>query len=209
MKKSVLSLVSILVLSELSYAGGDIGKDISVADTPIVAVSVVDDSAYYVGAGYSILNYDEVYSDGVSADVDLQGLTLILGYQFNHYLSLEARYTKSLGGSDEKWSDGKTRDDVENEMTNLALYLKPSYPVGDFKLYGLLGYGQLTYQYQDTEKQTENGFQWGLGTSYSINNNLSVFVDYTQLYDDTGFDNYIADCDYEADAWTVGITYSF
>lgn len=206
MKKSVISIVSLLALSGLSYAGGKIAP---VKEPVLTLPAIVDNSTIYVGAGYSILDYNEVYSDGVSADVDLKGLTLILGYQFNHYFSVEARYTKNLGSSDEEWSDGKTRNDVENEMTNLALYLKPSYPIGDFKLYGLLGYGQLTYQYEGTEKQTENSFQWGLGTSYSVNDSLSLFVDYTKLYDDTGFDNYIADCDYEADSWTVGITYTF
>jgi len=206
MKKSVLSIMSFLALCGVSYAGG---KIVPAQEPSMTLPTTVDNSAVYIGAGYSILNYNEVYSDGVSADVDLKGSTLILGYQYNQYFSVEARYIKSIGGADEEWSNGKTRNDVKNKMTNLALYLKPSYPIGNFKLYGLLGYGLFSYQYEDTEKQTENSFQWGLGTSYTINDRLSIFIDYTKVYDDTGFDNYITDCDYKADAWTAGITYTF
>ncbi len=206
MKKSALSIVSILALSGLAYAGGDVAP---IVEPVVVPVSVVDDSGFYVGAGYSILNYNEVYNDGVTADVDLQGLTVIAGYQFNSYISLEGRYTKDVGGSDEDWSDGRSRTDIENEMSNLALYVKPSYQIDSFKLYALLGYGQMSYQYKETAEQKDSGFQWGLGASYSFYDNVSIFVDYTKLYDDTGLDNYIADVDYEADAWTFGITYLF
>jgi len=204
MKKSVLSIVSILALSGMAYAGGDIAP----IEEPVI-IPVVDDSGFYIGVGYSILNYNETYNDGVTADVDLQGITGIVGYQFNSYISLEGRYTSDVGGSDEDWSDGRTRTDIENEMSNLALYVKPSYQIDSFKLYALLGYGQMTYQYKATEEQKDSGFQWGLGAGYNFTDNISIFVDYTKLYDDTGLDNYIADVDYDADAWTFGISYLF
>jgi len=205
MKKSVLSLASILTLGGMAYAGGDIAPVEEVLPVP----TIVDNSGFYIGGGFSFLNYNEEYSDGVTADVDLYGITLIAGYQFNEYISIEGRYITDVGGSDEDWSDGRSRTDIDNDLSNLALYVKPSYQIDNFKLYALLGYGQFSYQYKNTEKQKDSGFQWGLGAGYNFNDNLSVFVDYTKLYDDTGLDNYISDVDYDADAWTVGITYLF
>lgn len=204
MKKRIVSLVSVMALSGLAYAGGDVAP----IEEPVI-IPVVDNSGFYIGGAYSFMSYNETYNDGVTADVDTSGLTFIAGYQFNSYISLEGRYTTDVGGFDEDWSDGRTRNDTENEMSNVALYLKPSYEIDNFKIYGLLGYGQMSYQYENTIEQKGSGFQWGLGAGYTFYDNVSVFVDYTKLYDDTGFDDYISNVDYDADAWTVGITYLF
>ncbi len=190
---------------ESVYAGGNVAPTEDLVPVPVI----VEDCGFYVGGGASFLNYNEEYSDGVTANVDMNGITLIAGYQFNEYIAIEGRYITDIGGSDEDWSDGRTRTDTNNDLSNLALYVKPSYQFGDFKLYALLGYGQFSYQYKDTEKQSESGFQWGLGTGYKLNDNWLVFVDYTKLYDNRGFDNYLSDADYNADAWTVGVTYLF
>ena len=47
MKKKVLSLVTILALSTAVYAGGDVAPIEEVVETPVV----VDESAFYIGAG--------------------------------------------------------------------------------------------------------------------------------------------------------------
>ncbi len=47
--------------------------------------------------------------------------------------------------------------------------------------------------YLDTEKQhmmmvlnnSEDGFQWGLGANYAVTENIGVFADYTNLFDDS------------------------
>jgi len=202
----VLAILAFGALTvESVYAGGNVAPAEDVVPVPVI----VDNSGFYIGGGVSFLNYNEEYSDGVTADVDMNGITLIAGYQFNEYIAIEGRYITGVGGSDEDWSDGRTRTDTNNDLSNLALYVKPSYQFGDFKLYALLGYGQFSYQYKDTAKQRESGFQWGLGAGYNFNDNWSVFVDYTKLYHDTGFDTYLSDTDYDVDAWTVGIAYLF
>ena len=55
----------------------------------------------------------------------------------------------------------------------------------------------------------EDGFQWGLGADYAINENFSVFVDYISLYDDRGFDYRAQLDDIDADTWTLGVSYRF
>ena len=85
------------------------------------------------------------------------------------------------------------------------------YPIGDFTVYGLLGYGQVEmegvgWSWDDTS------FQWGLGASYAINDNFAVFADYTLLYDDDSIPSWLIGMDTidrTVDAITVGLTYKF
>ena len=56
---------------------------------------------------------------------------------------------------------------------------------------------------------SESGFQWGLGASYEVVENVGVFVDYTNLYDDTGFDGELPNQDVLADSINIGFTYTF
>jgi opacity protein-like surface antigen len=85
------------------------------------------------------------------------------------------------------------------------------YPVGNFNLYALLGYGEVeitNIPLGDVDR-AEDGFQWGLGAGYQVNNEISVFIDYTQMYNDTGFDYRAVNSDILADAWTLGLSYKF
>ena len=36
-----------------------------------------------------------------------------------------------------------------------------------------------------------------------------IFIDYVRMYDDTGFDYRAMDADIAADAWTLGVSYTF
>jgi opacity protein-like surface antigen len=103
-------------------------------------------------------------------------------------------------------NEGSDRD-LDAELSNLALYLKPMYPVGGVTLYGLLGYGQVMLD--DGTEYSENGFQWGVGAGYTINDTVGFFVDYTRLYDDQGFDTIWIDQDVVVDSVNVGVTYEF
>jgi len=77
-----------------------------------------------------------------------------------------------------------------------SLFLKPQYPVTEnLTVYALLGFGLVQVDGTDGDEPahpTEIGqeilddtsFQWGVGASYAINENFSIFVDYTKLADD-------------------------
>ena len=49
-----------------------------------------------------------------------------------------------------------------------------------------------------------DGFQWGLGASYDVTNNVAIFVDYVSLYDDTNLGEEIT-----IDTVNFGATYTF
>lgn len=203
MKKTVLSLVSILTLNGLAYAGGDITTVIE----PVVEIPEVKVNPFYVGIGMG-----EAYVNDDVTDEEISATTLMLqaGYRYNDYLALEGRYTFGLGGSD---YDAGNLTGVTNaydgDLSTWGIYVKPMYPVGDFSLYALLGYGGVMLDDLVGGDAVENGFHWGLGATYSFTEEISLFADYVSLYDDTGFDYRAKLDDVTADTWTVGFSYNF
>lgn len=205
MKKSVLSLVSIMALSGLAYAGGDMTAVVE----PVVQVPEVntDVSGYYVGLG---MGQTTVNDDQTNEEISATTLTLQAGYQYNEYLAFEGRFGMSLGGSD--YNAGIFTGlgaDYDGDVYNWGLYVKPMYSFSNLTLYGLLGYGEVILEDLDGGDSTESGFQWGAGASYVFTEKVSLFVDYVTLYDDKGFDNRAVNDDIDADVWTVGVSYKF
>ncbi|MFT7879715.1 MAG: porin family protein [Sulfurimonas sp.] len=211
MKKFTLSAVSLMAISTLAMAGGDVQN----VEPAVAPAATVDKNNVYVGLGYSYMNINIEGSQEINAvayppllgetDINGHSFTLLAGYNFHQYLAVEGRYTFSVGDLD-IGNEGGDRD-LDADLSNLALYLKPMYPVGGVTLYGLLGYGQVILD--DGTEYSENGFQWGLGAGYSINDTVGFFVDYTRLYDDQGFDTIWIDQDVVVDSVNVGVTYEF
>ncbi|TFG37050.1 MAG: hypothetical protein E4H44_05920, partial [Candidatus Aminicenantes bacterium] len=109
--------------------------------------------------------------------------------------AIEGRYTGTI--SDIDYNDAN----LVRLFTNKAIYLKAMYPVDNFALYGLHGYGQTV-----ARDISDEGFQYGVGASYNVMDNVGLFVDYTRLYDDSGL---IATEDYTMDTVNIGVTYAF
>ncbi|HEO99525.1 MAG: porin family protein [Campylobacterales bacterium] len=214
MKKFILSLASVMAMGTFATAGGSI-MNVEPAIEPVIAIEEPDENTFYAGLGYAYQNINIEGSEAINAvaypplygetDISAHALTLLAGYGFNHYLAVEGRYTFSLGDLDIENNGGE--GEIDADLSNLALYLKPMYPIGGLTLYGLLGYGKVTLD--DGEKYSESGFQWGIGAGYNINDTIGVFVDYTRLYDDKGFDTIWGDQDVVVDAVNVGVTYEF
>jgi len=183
MKKFNLSLVALLAMSTFATAGGDVAPVEPVVETPMIEEST---SSFYAGLGYSYMTMDPDNSSEVNGDAIL----LLAGYNFNRYIAVEGRYSG-----------------LTDCLENTAIYLKPMYPFGGISLYGLLGYGQIDYD--GGQSLSESGFQWGIGASYEVAENIGVFVDYTNFYDDTGFDGHFPNQDILADAINIGFTYKF
>ena len=180
MKKVTLSIIAALAMNTFAFAGGDISPV-----EPEITVPEVSEStgSFYVGAGYSYMNLDA----GTEHDGD--ATLLLAGYNFNQYIGVEARYAG-----------------LTDCLENAAIYVKPMYPIGDANVYALLGYGETSYD-NGVVDNSENGFQWGLGANYAVTENISVFADYTNLYDDSGFNN--GNADVTVDSVNVGVTYTF
>ncbi len=203
MKTRIVSLVSVMALSGLAYAGGDVAP----IEEPVVVPEVVDNSAFYVGIGFGqvSINDDQTIEEIQSTLVMLQA-----GYQYNAYVALEGRLSFGFNTDYDPGNTGNTGGDYDNDISSWGIYVKPMYPITDaFDIYALLGYGGAQLGNLESGDAYESGFHWGLGAQYEVMENILIFADYVKLYDGTGFDYRAQDEDVDADAWTVGLSYKF
>ncbi|MDD5406383.1 MAG: outer membrane beta-barrel protein [Sulfurovaceae bacterium] len=242
MKKFTLSVVTVLSMSAFAVAGGDIEPVEPEVVVPAPApVMVEDESGFYLGVAYSREKTKEDYDDTLDTGTDLErtvgtgkvdynGIMAQAGYKFNKYIALEGRYWWSLGNNDWDWSEsyylngsphgsasGSISDD--EKLKAWGVYVKPMYPVTDqFDIYALLGGGNVRLSDNGGKWLDENDFQWGLGASYEITENISIFADYVRLLDKDGSSTTI-DLEREStltSTWddtvytiNVGLTYKF
>ncbi len=197
MKTIKTSLVSLFMLSSLAFGGGDIDPMEPEIATPEI-VEEFSASGFYAGIGYSYIFMDNA---GTAGDVTGNALTLQAGYNLHKYFAIEGRYSMTLGDLDV--DNGPDNGD----LSNIALFIKPQYSVEKFKFYGLLGYGQVSYD-SGVKDYSEDGFQYGAGISLSATDTIDVYVDYTRLYDDDDFDGLLSD-NITVDALNIGVNYKF
>ncbi len=218
MKKIVLSTVAVFAMSSFAVAGGDIAPVEPVVEAPIV----IDDAGFYLGLAYTSLNmssssdnsldpYWEQGYDKTWSDVMVQA-----GYKFNSYIAVEGRYWFGISETTQVPHVYQYAGDVDSSVDSWGIYVKPMYPVtDDFDVYALLGYASSDYSADDVVIDTLDGFSWGLGAAYSFTENISLFVDYTRLYDtSTTYDSAFVpgqtyDVDTTIDTWNFGVTYKF
>ena len=196
MKKFNLSLVAILAMSTFAMAGGDIAP----VEEPVVVVPEVVESTggFYLGGayGYGDMEFSET---GYSHNENFDSFMLQAGYKFNPYIAVEGRYWLTSEDSWDDWNEDFSAD-------SWGIYVKPMYPVtNELDVYALLGYGDTDPEIggQGPDYDTD-GFQWGLGASYDVTDNVAVFVDYVNLYDDTNDGE-----DLTIDTVNFGVTYTF
>ncbi|HSR73545.1 MAG TPA: porin family protein [Sulfurovum sp.] len=204
-----------MAMGTFAMAGGDIAPVEPVVETPMVEEST---GAFYVGIAYGLANYDasgtdyfQTRVDGTwSEDVDYDTVMLQAGYKFNPYVALEGRYWIGF--------DEDVNVDETINIDTWGIYVKPMYPVTEaFDIYGLLGYAssdmESSYPGGSYPAPDMDGFSWGLGASYAFSDNLSVFVDYTDMYDDSDTVTYgpreVDDIDSQITSWNFGVTYTF
>lgn len=227
MKKFTLSAVAVLAMSACAVAGGDF-----VAVEPVIEtqeVPVVVDSGFYAGLAYGYADITDDYTGSTESfgnhEDNFNTYMLQAGYKFNQYIAIEGRYWDSFGDGD--WTDRYTLPDGSvfntsgpcSEFSAWGVYVKPMYPVTEaFDVYALLGYGNvdLSSDYGTNAKfldMDEDGFQWGLGASYELTDNLALFADYVNLYNDNSaaitVGTYTETHDYTIYTANVGITYRF
>jgi len=208
MKKIGLSLLTLIALSNVSFAGGNFEKPVepAIVIPQIEEVAEASVSGFYAGLGASVESTRESSLDMFSEEEgqDRTGnVTLLAGYDFNKYLAIEGRYIFSVIDQDivERYSWG--------------VFVRPQYPITeDFKVYGLLGYGGVDISGINNANQTieadGTGFQWGLGLSYEVYENISIFIDYINLTKDLSTTRFeTANANVDSDAFTIGVVYHF
>jgi len=176
------------------------------------------ENSWYLGALY---NAQEISIYGR----DFNAAGIIAGYQYNEYFALETRlstgtsgYSNSFGIGEE--TVGSYSEDID---TQASLLVKASYPIlNSFKLYGLAGYTNtkiewnVSGQFIDSEDTiledyprngtiSNNGFSYGLGLDYQLNENFNVFIDYQVLPDSERN----SDTSRSWKSTTIGVNYAF
>ena len=203
-KSKVLLSIITIGFTAIIHAGGYIAQEEVHESTPAVVQSEPTTNSWYTGLGLGGFKLDSSTDD---ESYKKATATILAGYEISKYLSIEGRYTTSLG--DIKFKDSKGTQKTDSSFSNIALYTKLSYPIGEFKPYLLLGYGKSKITNIADSDRSESGFQYGAGASYELDNHWGIFADYTRLYDDNGFDGRASDSNIKIDTATAGIKYRF
>jgi len=171
MKRTVTALCSAILLSTSAYAGGHLKMASEVA--PVLQIEPQEEEVkdFYAGLGISV---GQVKSHVYGRDT-VVGITGKVGYNFSKYLAVEFRGSKGVREGDQLGLD-----------YSYGLYLKPQYPVNEeLSIYALAGYAQTKISFENevafngisNDYTTQNGFSYGLGLDYKLNEEWSLFVD--------------------------------
>ena len=176
MKRIVTGLCSAILLSTSSYAEGNVKRVLDVE--PIIQVgSQKKVKNFYAGLGISL---EQVKSHNYGSDTVI-GVTIKAGHDFSEYFAVEFRGSKDLGNGDQLSLD-----------YSYGFYLKPQYVVSEkVNIYGLLGYAKTKISFENeaafnginNDYTTQNGFSFGVGLAYKLDEDWSLFVDATRLID--------------------------
>ena len=219
MKKVTLSLVTILAASTFAMAGGDIDPIEPMVDVPsTVTPLAASTGGFYIGAGYGAmsldldrLNYGP--NNNWKLELDMDTFMLQSGYKINDFFAIEGRYWGAIGDGDVTLSNHNLSVSDENafdsnDVDAWGIYVKPIAPITEaFDVYALLGYANTDTSFSK-DSWDDGAFSWGIGAAYSFSENVSLFVDYVSLYDDTSDDNR-GNIDVTVDSINFGATYQF
>ena len=209
MKKFSLSLVAVLAMSTFAMAGGDIAP----VEEPVVVVEepVVSDAGFYLGLAYGWTEGETEYVGG-SDSQNYGSIMIDAGYKFNPYIAIEGRYWFGLSSSNALgWHSGVSSDTT---IDSYGIYVKPMYPVTDaFDIYALLGYGGTDISHDldggGSLSTDASGFSWGLGAEYGFTDNVSMFIDYTDIINGENVSLLGNSLDLSVYNVNVGVNYKF
>lgn len=163
---------------------------------------------FYVGASVGQSKASDSCNglpSGVSCDDKTTTWKLIGGYQFNRYIGAELGYSNRLA----KASASGFGVNADVKVSAWELVAIPSYPLGDFSLYGKLG-----FYAAKTEGRTNVGIAaddsntdltYGLGLGYNFHRNVSARLEW-QRYSKVGGSN---TGEADVDALNLGVLYRF
>ena len=190
MKKKILSISALLAFSSLLHA--DATAPTSLAEVP-----------FYAGIGMGVI---QANNDFTSEKIDTTTIALHAGIKVNQYLALEGRY--AFGVSTD-YESGSTNGVYNGNLSSWGVYAKPMYPISNFDIYALLGFGGVTMSDVAGGNEYQGSFQWGLGGSYSITKEIAVSLDYLSLYNGTGFGNRAQNHTIKVDSIALALSYKF
>ncbi len=215
-KKLLLSnLLSLLIVT---VASADVFYD----ENPTEYGTMPGSSGFYLGAGYSTTNVTDDYYEyfptpplSVQTDLEYDAVMLQAGYEYNPYIAFEMRYWVALSDAsyslDSNFAIPDPLPGSYSDFDAFGFYIKPMYPVSEqFSVYALAGIAGV---YVDGEPGwdllNESDFSWGLGASFDLTPQFTLFVDYVQLFDDTLDYYYGSTQDTAVDTINFGVSFRF
>ena len=179
MKRTLLSVATMVALTGTSYAGGKAVAPVEAEVAPIPAV--INPIPLYVGVGAiaAFIKRDPCPCAPNAPDIKdhRYGGIIRAGWDFNPYIGIEARALKTFGS------------DVFSKTEHYGLYLKPQYHVADkINVYALAGYGRTTIDYTNGVRSStlkKNGFSYGIGMEYDLSSDESL-GEYARAFDGQG-----------------------
>lgn len=205
MKNVGLYILSVIASTHIIFAGANSTKVIE----PSILIPHEEQetiSGFYLGLGLSATSTHEADLDflSITDGQDRTGdLSFTAGYDINEYIAIEGRYMFSIA-----------KENIV-DRSSWGIYVKPQYPITEnFKVYGLLGIGGVDATGTNHVGQkfdfNDASFQWGLGISYEVYEDISIYVDYVQIARDVYTTAFVSpNVDVSSDAVTVGISYHF
>ncbi|NEW59835.1 porin family protein [Sulfurovum sp. bin170] len=189
-------------------------KSVVVAPSPVIVKSKdIVTNGFYAGLGITGVRYEndcKCEKGGTSENKDkTYGLMARVGYDFNQYIGIEAR------GSRTNWdSDG-------SKVKHAGVFVKPMLPIGNSSnLYGLVGVAKTTVSGRMPTVDAE-GLALGVGVEVDLSidtpkdgkysrdfdghgdqeKGVGIFVDYERMHVKSGSP--------DLDAVSAGVTYDF
>lgn len=226
MKKNILLPLSVLI----ALGSSAMAEPYYDTNTPAAYHQVPEQvSHFYIGGAYGMTTVDDDYfyqdrygSYYENTEIDFNALMLQAGYEYNPYLAMEFRYWFSMNDGDYSLSSGYVPPAGSyNDFDAWGFYLKPQYPVTpEFSIYGLFGFSGVYVEGEPAhgwDLLDDSSFSWGLGAAFNVTPNISLFIDYVMLYDDTfnsyydyyGYYDYYDPENTRVQTVNFGVTYKF
>ena len=204
-----------LVLASLLASGVLVaGKNVEPAVVPVAPVA--DVNPFYIGLGLlwsgTSVDCPCALPPGARRKDTTYGAIARIGYDFNPYIGVEARFFKASMDSD------------FTETTHYGIYLKPQYHItGKLNVYGLLGYGntKIDFSCPTMADYDDTGISMGIGFEYDMSADTPVtasrafdgqgdqekgwgiWIDYQNFLHNEGKKNI------KSNIVTAGVTYDF
>lgn len=217
MRKNIL-LSTLLSLAMISIASADTFYN---DDQPAYSQQQYN-SGLYFGLAYGATSVEDDYYEyfpdaglSVQTNIDYDAMMFQAGYEYNPYIALEFRYWVALSDGDYSINSNlplpTPRPGSYGDFDAFGFYLKPMYPVSkEVTVYGLLGFSSLYVEGEPGwDLLSESDFSWGLGASFNITPQFTLFADYVQLFDDRLDYYYDSTQDTTVDSINFGISYRF
>jgi len=168
----LFSVATSLWLSAQSDISADWHTEVTI---PHVITEESPFEGYYASLGFSILEAQHLSAN------EHEGVVLAGGYNFTPYVALEGRLQHTI-------EHFNLQEEYQGEFGSLSLFVKPQYLMMNIvTLYGLLGYSRVFLD-DGTEEMHDDSLSYGIGASMMATDTTGIYLDYTSLYDDDGFD---------------------